>query len=209
MPLASTFPRRFLLASAPHPQLARMASTSTPASGSSWPASPTAGPVVPSPEPSTSTAFVKSPEELRLKSASSVRDQLKGTLAAERSEDWGTRVLKDDADVFSMNGVFELLVVGWTRVRFGLETDPECLPLPAWDHAPPPDDLEERAAEVKKLQRDHQVTDAMKGASDRVAHLTAQCSPGALDLTPQPSTMPSRPASGTAFMIRTSKGESS
>jgi hypothetical protein len=91
-------------------QLARMASSNS-APGSSRPASPAAAAVAaaatePAPSSSSSAggAFTKSPEELRLKPTSSVRDQLKGTLAADRTEDWGTRVLKDDADVFSMNG---------------------------------------------------------------------------------------------------------
>lgn len=78
-----------------------MASTSSPSN--SRPASPALSLPAAGAEPEAA-AFVKSAEELRLKSASSVRDQLKGSLAAERSEDWGTRVLKDDADVFSMNG---------------------------------------------------------------------------------------------------------
>lgn len=122
MPLASTLlTGRLSLVFAFSRQLARMTS-STPAAAaasSSRPASPVAAA---SPEPSSSsTAFVKSPEELRLKPASSVRDQLKGTLAAERTEDWGTRVLKDDADVFSMNGQSSF---PWPKSR--LETDRHC-----------------------------------------------------------------------------------
>lgn len=31
------------------------------------------------------------------------------------------------------------------------------------DHAPPPEDLDERAEVVKQIQREHQVSDVMKG----------------------------------------------
>ncbi|CED83267.1 Predicted methyltransferase [Phaffia rhodozyma] len=100
--------------------------------------------------------FTKSPEELKLKSTSSVQNQLLSSAVAststttknglskdeetsgdpdKRPEGWGTRVLQDEDQVFTMN---------------------------AWDHAPPPEDLDERAEAVKQVQREHQVSDLMK-----------------------------------------------
>lgn len=67
--------------------------------------------------PSSPQPYPKSADELKPKASSSVRNQLRrkastdSTLAAERSEDWGTRVLKDEQDVFSMNGAFDRLLL--------------------------------------------------------------------------------------------------
>ncbi|KAL7418072.1 S-adenosyl-L-methionine-dependent methyltransferase [Mrakia frigida] len=85
---------------------------------------------------SSTPPFDKSEAELREKTTSSVKSQLPHELnSVLRDEEWGTRVLRDEEEVFTLN---------------------------AWDHAPPPKDLDEQVEKVKKIQREKPVSEQMK-----------------------------------------------